>query len=318
MAKTYKCDYMNSGINFERNGVFVCCKSAHKGGGMPVLAETYADFDWQKIVELKKKWKAQIESGNPPEKCVGCPHIVEDDGIIGADDFSVYFIDVNSFVNCNSKCIYCDCWSNTAFKETSLLPRFQELFDKKLLKNSKHGYIQFAGGEPALMKDFETIVNLCIDNGIERYIVNSNGIKYSKGIERLLSETMVNLCVSIDSGCKETYEKIKRVPCFEKVVNNLTQYAKAQKKGRSQVWSKFIIIPDINDNEEEILKWYDLSLKIGIKALVLDVEREWFKNQDRKITSKMEKMIELIQNKCKKDNIKLTYYESLKCLYGIH
>ena len=57
MAKYYRCDYMDSGINFERKGAFVCCKTAHEGGGMPVLAETYADFDWDKIFELKKQWK---------------------------------------------------------------------------------------------------------------------------------------------------------------------------------------------------------------------------------------------------------------------
>ena len=85
------------------------------------------------------------------------------------------------------------------------------------------------------------------------------------------------------------------------------------------MWSKFIIVPNYNDNEEEIMKWYDLTTKqIGIKAVVLDVEREWFKRNDRKITPKMEKMIEMIKNRCEEDGIKLDWYESLKCLYGIH
>lgn len=316
MAKYYRCDYMDSGINFERKGAFVCCKTAHAGGGMPVLAETYSDFNWDKIFELKKQWKKQIAEGNPPERCKGCPSILETDKLL--DDLSLKFVDVNSFVNCNSQCVYCDCWSIKGFQETSLLPRFQELFDKKLLKNSDYGYIQFAGGEPALMLDFEKIVDLCIQNGIEHYIVNSNGIKFSAGIEKLLQNTNANLFVSIDSGTAETYKKIKNVPCFERVVENLTRYAKAQKKGKSCVWSKFIIIPDYNDNEEELLKWYDLSLSMGIRAVVLDVEREWFKNNNRKITPKMEDMIGKIQQKCKKDGVKLDYYESLKCLYGIH
>lgn len=315
MAKYYRCDYMDSGINFERKGAFVCCKTAHEGGGMPVLAETYSDFDWDKIFELKKQWKKQIAVGNPPERCKGCPSILETDEL--SDDLSLKFVDVNSFVNCNSQCVYCDCWSIKGFKETSLLPRFQELFDKKLLKNSDYGYIQFAGGEPALMLDFEKIVNLCISNGIEHYIVNSNGIKFSEGIEKLLQKTTANLFVSIDSGTSETYQKIKRVLCFDRVVENLTRYAKAQTK-KSCVWSKYIIIPDYNDNEEELLKWYDLTLSMGIRAVVLDVEREWFKNHDRKITPNMEKMIATIQKLCKKDKVRLDYYESLKCLYGIH
>ena len=316
MEKIYKCDYMDSGINFERNGIYVCCKTAHKGGGRLSLADNYNLFDWDRAFELKKEWKAQIASGNPPEKCVGCSHIVETDRVV--DDLSLYFVDINSFVNCNSQCIYCDCWCTKDFYEFSLYPYFVKLFEKKLLKNSNHGYIQFAGGEPALMKDFEKIVDLCLKNGIERYIVNSNGIKFSKGIEKLLKHAKTNLFVSIDSGCAETYKQIKRVPCFNKVVDNLKKYTKASKKNQSCVWSKFILVPGINDNEEEINKWYDLSLKIGIRAVVLDVERVWFMEHNRKITPELERLIAFIQKRCEEDNVKLDYYESLKCLYGIH
>ena len=314
--KIYKCDYMDSGINFERYRVHVCCKTTCDGGGMPVLAEKYDDLDWEKVFKQKNEWKNLIAQGTPPEKCKGCSHIVETDELV-SEDF-IAFVDVNSFINCNSRCIYCDCYENTNFKETSLFPRFQELFDKKLLKNTNYGYIQFAGGEPALMLDFEKIIDLCIENGLERFIVNSNGIKFSKGIERLLSETKTNLCVSLDSGSSEVYEKIKRVPCFDKVVGNLKKYANAQKEGNSLVWSKFIIIPDYNDSEEEINKWYDLSINLGIKALILDVEREWFMKNNRQINDNIENLISIIQERCKQDNIKLDYYESLKCLYGIH
>ena len=181
---------------------------------------------------------------------------------------------MTSYVHDIGRCMYCDCWEDTTFKEHSLLPYFKDLFDKKLLKNSNYGYIMFAGGEPALMRDFEEIIELCIENGMQRYIVNSNGIKFSKGIERLLKETEANVFVSLDSGCEATFNKVKNVPCFDKVVENLKRYANAQQEGKSCLWSKFIIIPDYNDSEEEILKWYDLSLSLGIKAVVLDVERE--------------------------------------------
>lgn len=316
MPVLYKCDYMDSGINFGRDSVFVCCKTAHKGGGRPVLAENYDDFDLDKIIELKQKWREQIAKGTPPSECMGCPNINPTKKL--KENFDLYFIDINSFVNCNSRCIYCDCWQNDGFKETSLLPKFQEFFKKRILKNIYYGYIQFAGGEPSLMLDFDKIIDLCIENGLENYIVNSNGIKFSQGIKKLLEKTNANLFVSLDSGTKETYEKIKNVTCFDKVVENLTEYAKSQVPQKSCVWSKYIIIPEINDNIEEIDKWYDLSLKIGISALVLDVEREWFKNNGRKITPNMEKMIVHIQKRCKKDKIKLDYYEQLKCLYGIH
>ena len=315
--KFYRCDYLDSGINFERYGIYVCCKTAHEGGGFLTLSSSYKNLDWDKIFEKKRKWKEALYNGNPPDRCKGCSSIIETNKPSKEDAF--VFVDINSFASCNSKCRYCNCWTDKNFREPSLYPIFKELLDKKLLKNAPHGYVQFAGGEPALMKNFEEIVDLCLKKGIERYIVNSNGIKYSKGIYNLLKYGKTNLFVSIDSGCKETYEKIKNVPCFDTVVENLKKYASADKKGNSCVWSKFIIVPECNDNFEDIEKWYNLTTKeIGIKSVVLDVEREWFIANNRTITPKMEKLIDYIKARCKEENIRLDYYEQLKCLYGIH
>lgn len=313
MTKFYKCDFMDNGINFERFMIRACCKSVHSGKERPTLSTTYENINWDEIRERRNEWKKQIAEGNPPIFCKGCPLIREEKELV--EDDHIYFVDVNSFVKCNSKCIYCDCWAKEGVKEYSMLPYFKELFEKDLLKQVYYGYIQFAGGEPALMIDFDKIIDLCIENGMQRYIVNSNCIKYSQGIERLLNETETNLCCSLDSGCEETFNKIKNVPCFNKVTENLKRYAQLQQEGKSCVLSKYIIVPDYNDNEEEIEKWYDLSLSLGIKNLVLDIEREWFRKNEQKLTPTMKKMIEKIQNNCKNDGINLDYYESLKNLY---
>ena len=37
------------------------------------------------------------------------------------------------------------------------------------------------------------------------------GIKYSKSIEKGLKLGAISLVISTDSGCRETYEKIKKV-----------------------------------------------------------------------------------------------------------
>ena len=134
MTKKYKCDYMDSGINFERNGIYVCCKTAHKGKGWLLLSDSYENLDWDKIFELKKNWQKQIASGNPPEKCIGCSEIVETDELV--EDMSLYYVDVNSFCTCNSKCLYCDCWHFDSFKETSLYPAFLKLFENNKIRNN--------------------------------------------------------------------------------------------------------------------------------------------------------------------------------------
>ena len=83
MTKFYKCDYMDSGINFERRKVLACCKSAHSGGGKPVLAESYDDIDWEKIKERREIWRKQIAEENPPEFCKGCPAESQPDTVQG-------------------------------------------------------------------------------------------------------------------------------------------------------------------------------------------------------------------------------------------
>ena len=166
------------------------------------------------------------------------------------------------------------------------------------------------------MKDFEKVVELCIKNGIENYMIHSNGIRYSKSIEKLIKTKNVKLIISIDSASRETFKKVKNVDCFDKVVESMKKYAKAQRKGECTVRSKYIIIPGINDNLEEIIKWYDLSVKMGIKMLILDVEMGWFKKYNQTLTPELQQMVKIIQEKAKKDGIVLDYYESLKVWFN--
>ena len=96
----------------------------------------------------------------------------------------------------------------------------------------------------------------------------------------------------------------------------MKKYAKAQKKGDCSVRSKYIIIPGFNDNLDELLNWYSLSINMGIKMLILDVEMDWFKKHNQTLTPELQEMIKIIQDKCKKDDVILDYYESLKVWFN--
>lgn len=310
MQQKYKCPYVDSGINFFYNDIRVCCKSAHEYTGMPILTD-YDNFSIENIIKKKRELKKSFEEGNIPKECKGCLFITET--AITKDDLSFGYIDINTFINCNCSCVYCTCRDIDNFKEKSIYNILKELCENNMIKNLPEGYMQFAGGEPTLMKDFDNIINLFMRNNIENYLIHSSGIKYSKAIEKILKEKSTRLVISIDSGNNKTYEKIKNVPCFNKVISNIKKYVRAANKNdKSSVISKFIIIPGYNDSIEEILNWYNLSLSLGIKSLILDVEMNWYKNNNHNITEDMKKMIKIIQDNCNKENIKLDYYESLK------
>ena len=200
----YKCMYVDSGICFFYDSVRVCCKSSHNGIGMPHLSE-YGEFDIKEILRKKEQYKQALYNGQVLNECKGCVFLKETNEI--NEDNSIFFIDIDSFSNCNSKCVYCNVHSLN-IEEHPVLPFFESLFNEKMLRNDKYGYIQFAGGEPTIMKDFEKIVDLCLKNGIENYMIHTNGIKFSKSIENLIKKAKVKLIISLDSSSRDTFKKI--------------------------------------------------------------------------------------------------------------
>lgn len=63
--------------------------------------------------------------------------------------------------------------------------------------------------------------------------------------------------VSIDAGTAETWKKIKGVDNFEEVCMNLADYYKASCRP-GQVTLKYIILPGINDSEEDYESLMDI------------------------------------------------------------
>jgi len=74
---------------------------------------------------------------------------------------------------------------------------------------------------------------------------------------------------SLDAGTAETYAKIHGVDLFDKVCYNLEQYAR-----HGLVELKYIILPNINDNENDIFGF--LSLCERIKNTDIAVSRDYF------------------------------------------
>src|SRR5699024_7467258 len=124
--------------------------------------------------------------------------------------------------------------------------------------------IIFGGGEPTILHEFDKLINLFLDKGCKNIRINSSGIKYSKSIEKGLKSGAISLVISTDADCSETYEKIKQVKAYKKVWENIRKYAKAQSKD-NLLKVKFILFPGVNDNYEEINKWFDEVVKNDVK-----------------------------------------------------
>ena len=65
--------------------------------------------------------------------------------------------------------------------------------------------------------------------------------------ENLAENPNSSMFLSIDAGTPETWAKVKGVPNFEQVCDNLVKYYSYTTKA-SQIIFKYIILPDVNDN----------------------------------------------------------------------
>ena len=139
---------------------------------------------------------------------------------------------------------------------------------------SKNATVTFGGGEPTILQEFEELVYLLLDYDVYNIRIHSDGIKYSPAIEKGLKLGKITLITSVDSSSKATYEKIKQVPCHEKVWQNLAKYAKTK---NGLIITKYVLIPGVNDSLSEVKNWMKMTYEAGIKNIAFDIEDTWFK-----------------------------------------
>lgn len=304
------CDWVTSGVEFSVHDVNLCCFGYLQGAEnhkKTNLIEKYngEPIDWEKIFARKKEIKELNKKNAPLECCKNCIYMEEQEW--SEENFIDHLI-LNHWTSCNSNCFYCGPNQNQEGKKNyKLLPIIKDMVKKGILKVTPRSCVTFGGGEPTILDEFEDLLNLFLDQGFTNIRINSSGIKYSKAIEKGLKMGAISLVISPDSGTKETYEKIKRVKCFDKVWENQGKYAKIQSRD-NLVKSKYIIIPKINDNKEEIDKWFEKMLKCGIKACAVSVEQHWYFDNFNNFADSIYDSIKYIEEKAKSLNFDIEIY----------
>jgi len=130
--------------------------------------------------------------------------------------------------NCNFKCIWCNA-------EYILKRRHQKLSKKAMIniadflkdwrgnpdwEKGVEGVCIAGGGEPLLHKNVPDLIDRLTDNGIEVGIV-TNGTNLDKYKKALSKCTWIG--VSVDAGTTETFQKIKKVDYFDRVISNMKE-----------------------------------------------------------------------------------------------
>lgn len=313
--KYLSCRYIEHGMDFEHERLETCCFTCHSGGGHITLNPEYKGemIDWEKFFELKRKYREEHKKGNILPNCTGCIFLEEKEW---DDEDYIDFLQFNYWVQCNSKCTYCYEVQNRKkfekIKPYNTVPIIKEMIEKNILRSG--GEIAFGGGEPTIAPEFEDLINLLTENGFRNMRIHSSGIKYSPAIAEAIKKGVLNIVISIDAGCEKTYKKIKNVNCYKKVLENMKKYASVNTYGHGLMTSKYIIIPNVNDNRKEIDMWLDSVRKAGGKWIAVDIEDVWYKTNRATISDYYLGLINYIIEQANKDNMKCELYDRAKGL----
>lgn len=307
-TKSYtSCAWLESGVCFDNgttgSNVKLCCYLSAPGGGNAMIFTDYhgEKINWRKFFEIKNQYRKVQQSGQTVEQCRGCIFFETKEW---TNKDYIDSIIVDHFTRCNCNCVYCyteeDKKAYNNLKTYNILPIIKDMFKYKILLPG--GAIGFGGGEPTILEEFEELVELLLEHKFENIRINTSGIKYSPIIAKGISTGQITVVVSMDSATKETYKKIKQIDAFDKVCENIIKYSASQ-TSPGLVVNKYIIIPGMNDSEEEIEKWIDFNKSHKIESLAIDVENSWCNKFKETHDSSILKLVRYAENKAKEKEI---------------
>lgn len=306
--KYKSCHLIEHGISIDVDSIKACCLSREFNKGLLPIIEKYENdkIDWNEVFEVKKRHRKHQKIQNL-FLCDGCYNLREDDW---DDEDYISYINFDHWSECNSNCIYCGVQSYKPKTKNNVLNAMKELIKQGKFKNN--GEITFQGGEPTILKEFEALIKLFLEEG-SKIRVHSSGILFSRAIRNGLKNGTITVVISPDSATKETYEKIKRVNKSEEVWNNIKHYRRWLKKDFTNlVKVKYIIIPDVNDNFEEVTLFLEKLKKLDIKSVIVDVEYTYANNHTNNISPHIYTIMDYIENFAKQNNMIYELYDSAK------
>ena len=143
----------------------------------------------------------------------------------------------------------------------------------------------------------------------------TSGIKYSTAIDEAFKNNRLEMLLSLDSGSRETYKKIKNVDMFDTVIENLKKYTSACEFAKENIILKYIILDGINDNKEELGKFFDIVQKLGVRNVRLDINsRVYCLGRGKKVPALYSELYEFFNSKAKELDLRVLSYEQIEMM----
>lgn len=298
------CEYLQSGLNFHSNLISTC--GFHTKGLIFIFCDPKSPINIS-YEEIEKKRLEVIENRQIPEGCQGCFNLKKKKW--SQADRKIKIINIDNWRQCNCGCIYCsnrgreyqEFLSDKVTKSRfyDVLPILKEAEEKNFLSEDLSVYT--TGGEPSSLLEYSDIINLLLKNKYKQITMLSSGIELQPSIQKALEDNRNNvLIISLDCGTRETYKKIKQIDAFDKCISNIKKYIQ-HAYSEYQVILKYIILTNINDNTEEIDKFFDIAKDVGCRSVVFSIEfcNSLEKRKGEKIPQKIYELFDYAEKKAK-------------------
>lgn len=263
------CEFIENRLILDFDKIFICnCPQGDVQASNPVCDYSGGKLPIEAILNKRDSLRHLNNENISESPCKGCPQLKSKQWDDGADGYFDMVI-VNNFVACNLACKYCYTVLRNDLNLSKyyyrVLPVIKEILANNYLMATAS--IAWAGGEPTILKEFEAVSDLIMSKGYLQ-TVNTSGVKYSKSIEKGLIDRKVFVNISLDSGTRETYRRIKGKDCFNQVVKNVRRYASTT----GALTLKYIIMDD-NSAVEDIIGFIDVCRLAGVNVISVAPEQ---------------------------------------------
>ena len=284
------CHYLLHQIVLSYGAIHPCCSNTIVSTNSQLQLDYYGELiDINEYIKNRQVYVDAFSKGDLPACYKNCTLYQPCENI----SEKVYFdiINVSNRTNCNCNCIYCDLRDNGNQQKKHELdkrppydihPDLNDIKNQNLIASQCEYFI--SGGEVSEYpkEEIEWLLFFALSNNCNIQLMSS-GIKFSPEIAKILSVATVNFKISPDSGTKETYEKVKRVKAFDVVWKNIASYIKAAENNKkAEIEIKYVLIPGLNDNIDELNSFVNQCRKVKAKNIVVDIEHFWLYSKSNK------------------------------------
>jgi hypothetical protein len=237
-----------------------CCHWHYSANfSITITGEWQADYS--KYVETIDELKRSLLNDEPCG-CSGCAEVCEG---LWSREFTPRLFALHDDIKgerCNCRCIYCNLTKSGGnmrdgkFTAIELLEGFGDFFPEKTM-------FYYAPAELTVSPYKKEIYSFLRGQDWEFSVLKTSGILY----DAVLAEFMKNggrINVSLDSGTKETYYKVKGIDCFGRVLQNIRHY----RGDGAKIELKYILIEGLNDREEDLDGFIDICLDTADQIII--------------------------------------------------